>query len=220
MNFSDMWQTWLKATTSPNDITYEELRQKPDAKLSIALIWMVIYGVIAAITGLISTMMFRSAANSFVTQLLAQPDLPPEARAQIEMLVNSGALSGLGGLGVGAIVTVPIGFLIGTGILHLIAKLFGGSGEFGRFSYLSAAYQAPLGILSALLALVPFVGGCITPLIGIYQIVLAYFAVKVEHQLTSGKAIMVILLPLIIVLVLFGCLFFSLFGVLMGLQSQ
>ena len=56
MNFADMWQTWLKATTSPNELTYEELRQKPDAKLSTALIWMVIYGAIAAVAGLISSM--------------------------------------------------------------------------------------------------------------------------------------------------------------------
>jgi hypothetical protein len=219
MNLSDMWQTWLKATTSPSEITYEELRQKPDARLSTALIWMVIYGAIAAVIGLISSIMFAGAANSAVAQLMAQPELDPELRAQIELFANSGMLGGLGAANIGSIVWVPIGFLIGTGILHLIARLFGGQGEFGRFAYLNAAFQAPLGILVTLLSLIPFVG-CITPIISIYQIVLAYFAVKVEHQLTSGKAIIVVLLPLIVVLVLFGCLFISLFGMIMGLQNQ
>jgi hypothetical protein len=214
-----MWQTWLKATTSPSEITYEELRQKPDARLSTALIWMVIYGAIAAVIGLISSIMFAGAANSAVAQLMAQPELDPELRAQIELFANSGMLGGLGAANIGSIVWVPIGFLIGTGILHLIARLFGGQGEFGRFAYLNAAFQAPLGILVTLLSLIPFVG-CITPIISIYQIVLAYFAVKVEHQLTSGKAIIVVLLPLIVVLVLFGCLFISLFGMIMGLQNQ
>jgi len=220
MNLSDMWQTWLKATTSPNEITYAELRQKPDARLSTALIWMVIYGAIAAVVGLISSIMFAGAANSAIAQFLAQPGLDPELRAQIELFANSGMLGGLGAANIGSIVLVPIGFLIGTGILHLIARLFRGQGEFGRFAYLNAAYQAPLGILATLLTLVPLAGGCISALISIYQIVLAYFAVKVEHQLTSGRAIIVVLLPLIVVLVLSGCLFISLFGMILGLQNQ
>lgn len=219
MNFADMWQTWLKATTSPNELTYEELRQKPDAKLSTALIWMVIYGAIAAVAGLISSMVFAGVANNALSQMLAQPDLPPEARAQIDMLVNSGMLGGVGAANIGSIVWVPIGFLIGTGILHLIARLFGGQGEFGRFAYLNAAFQAPLGILMTLLSLVPLVG-CISLFVAIYQIVLSYFAVKVEHQLTSGKAITVILLPLIIVMGLGLCLFASIFGMILGLQGQ
>jgi len=38
---------------------------------------------------------------------------------------------------------------------------------------------------------VPF-ASCLTIFISIYQIVLAYFATKVEHQLTSGRALLTV----------------------------
>ncbi len=57
MNFSDMWQTWLKATTSPSEATYLELRQKPNATVTTAILWMVIYAVIASVIGLLGGML-------------------------------------------------------------------------------------------------------------------------------------------------------------------
>ena len=106
-----------------------------------------------------------------------------------------------------AIITVPLFFLIGVGIYHLIAKLLGGQGEFGRYAYLNAAYAAPLGIVASLLSLVPF-ASCLTIFISIYQIVLAYFATKVEHRLTSGRALLTVLLPVIVVVGLMACAVF------------
>jgi hypothetical protein len=224
MNFSDMWQTWLKATTSPNETTFEELRTRPDATVTTAIIWMAIYGAISAVIGIIGGMMALSTMNSVVPTVMSQLELPPAEAAQVEQALRAITGGGAGMVGAGFaslanIVMVPLFFLIGVGIYYLIAKVLGGTGEFGRYAYLNAAFAAPLGILTSLLGLVPFIG-CITPIISIYSLVLVYFATKAEHQMSSGRAIWVVLIPLVIVFALFGCLFFSLIGLIASLQGM
>jgi hypothetical protein len=220
MNPSETWQTWLRVVTNPNEPVFEEERQKPQATLSTALIWMVIVGAIAAVLSLIQSVISAGALQSSITQALAMYDLPPELRSQLEQVLNSGVLGGLGGLGLGAIITVPIGFLISTGIYFVIAKLLGGKGEFGRYAYLNATFSAPLTILSSLLSLIPGLGGCIAIFVSIYQVVLTYYATKVEHQLSSGRALMVVLLPLIAFFVFFACMITLLIGLVMAVPVQ
>lgn len=222
MNFSDMWQTWLKATTSPNDATFEELRQKPDATITTAIIWMAIYGAVSALAGIISGVMFAGAMNSVVPTLMTQMELPPTEAAQVEQALRMFSGGGFGMVGFSSlanIVMVPLFFLVGVGIYFLIAKVLGGAGEFGRYAYLNAAFSAPLGILTTLLGLVPFVG-CISPLISIYSLVLVYFATKAEHRLSSGRAIWVVLIPVLVVVLLFGCFIFSIVGLVASLQNR
>jgi hypothetical protein len=222
MNFSDMWQTWLKATTSPNDATFEELRRKPDANVTTAIIWMAIYGAVSAVVGVIGSFVMRNTIGGIAPELMAQMQLSPEEAAQVEQvfrMVTGGGMGMVGFVSLANIVMVPLFFLIGVGVYFLIAKVLGGGGDFGRFAYLNAAFAAPLGILTTLLGLVPFVG-CISFFISIYSLVLVYFSVKVEHGLSSGRAIMVVLIPLLIVIALIGCFVFSLIGMFMSLQAQ
>ena len=222
MNFSDIWQTWLKASTSPNDATFADLRQKPNANITTAMIWMLIYGVIAAVAGLISSLIFAGTVQGALPSVLQQLDLPPAEMAQVEQALRflpGNVAVGAGFSSLANIIWVPVWFLIGVGIYHLIAKLLGGTGEYGRLAYLSAAFSAPLGIVTTLLSLIPL-AGCVTPLIGIYTLVLSYFAVKVEHQLSSGRAIMVILIPAFVLIVLAMCFIFGIVGMIMAVQSS
>lgn len=222
MNFSDMWQTWLKATTSPNDATFEELRRKPDATVTTAIIWMAIYGAISAVIGVLGGFMAMSTMSTMIPQLTSQFELSPAEAAQLEQVFRMFTGGGMGMAGFASlanIVMVPLFFLIGVGIYFLIAKVLGGTGDFGRFAYLNAAFAAPLGILTTLLSLVPFIG-CISIFISIYSLVLVYFTVKVEHSLSSGRAIMVVLIPLLVMIVLMSCFVFSLIGMVMTLQAQ
>jgi len=124
----------------------------------------------------------------------------------------------MGAAGLSSIITVPIGFLIGVGILWLVARLLGGSGEYSRYAYLNATYTAPLTILSALLGVVPILG-CISIVLYIYQLVLTYYVTKVEHQLSSGRALIVVLTPVIFVLLLVACFVFFVAGALVMLQG-
>jgi hypothetical protein len=219
MNLSETWQTWLRVTTSPGEPTFEVERQKPQATLATALIWMLIAGAVAAVLGLIQTTIAAGAVQNSISQGLAMADLPPETRTQLEQILNSGILGSLGGVSLGSLITVPLGFLIGTGILYLIAKLLGGTGEFGRYAYLNAAFTAPLTILSSLISIIPVLG-CVSIFIGIYQLVLTYYSTKVEHNLSSGRALIVVLLPVILVLLLIFCFVFFIVGALLSIPVE
>lgn len=219
MDLAQMWQTWLRVLTNPNETTFAAERQKPTATLTTALIWMLIAGVVAGVLGFIQSMMMAGAVQGAIPQLLEQADLPPEARAQLLPLLNSGMLGGLGASSLGSIISVPLGFLIGVGILWLVAKVLGGVGEYGRYAYLNATFMAPLAILSSLLGLIPFAGGCIALFVYIYQLVLTYYATKVEHQLSSGRAIIVVLFPVILILLLVAC-FLTLFAGMLAALMQ
>lgn len=214
MNLSETWQTWLRVLTSPSEATFEAERQKPSATLSTALIWMVIAGVITGVLGYLQSIMMAQSMRGAIPQMLEVLDLPAEAEAQLVQISETGAFGGLGAASLGSIISVPLGFLIGVGILWLLARLLGGTGEYGRYAYLNATYTAPMTILIALLNLVPVLGGCLAFIIYIYELVLTYYATKVEHQLSSGRALIVVLLPIIFVLLLVLCLVFFFVGIL------
>jgi hypothetical protein len=218
VNLSETWQTWLRVLTSPSEATFEAERQKPSATLTTALIWMVIAGVVTGVLGYIQSLVMAESMRGAIPQMLEVLDLPPESEAQLVQLSETGAFGNLGAASLGSIISVPLGFLIGVGILWLLARLLGGVGEYGRYAYLSATYTAPLTIVSALLGLVPFVG-CLSFILYIYQIVLSYYATKVEHQLSSGRALIVVLIPIIFTLLLVFCLVFFFVGMLATLMQ-
>ena len=91
-------------------------------------------------------------------------------------------------------------------------------GEYGRYAYLNATFTAPLTILSALLGVVPILG-CLSFVLYIYQLVLTYYVTKVEHELSSGRALIVVLAPVIFVMLLLACFFFFLVGALAMMQG-
>ncbi len=202
MDFAAIFQTWVKVLTQPNEQTFESEKESPNATLQTALIWIVGAAVVTAILGFLQGLIFRGVATSSMQQFMDMADLPPETAQMMEMFTSGGAgaaLSGAGGfLG---IILAPLFFMLGVGIFHLIAKLLGGQGQFDKYAYLIAAFQAPISIATAVLAFVPVLGGCIGALISIYSLVLAYFATKVNYNLTSGKAIVVVILPVVVLLV-------------------
>jgi len=197
MDFAGAIETWRRVLLQPGEPVFEQEKANPNGTLQTALIWMVIAGVVAAIFGWIGSTIGAATTSAMLSQ-----SLPPEARAQVGPLL--GAVTG--GAGLAAIILVPIGFLIGTFIIHLIAKMLGGQGDYGKFAYLVSTYQAPLTMASAIISIIPILGGCISFLIVIYTYVESYFAVKSNYGLTSGRAIVTILIPLILVFLLVICL--------------
>jgi hypothetical protein len=222
MDFGRMFQTWINVLTKPSEETFEGERGQPGATLSTALIWMAIAGVIAAVFGGIGAgiqglMGGIGGLGTFLEML------PPEVADQYGPLLAQQAgfsLATIAGTFCFTLIAVPIAFLIGSGIWFVIAKLFGGTGEFEEQSYLLATISAPMTIINGVLAIIPFVGACLSLLIVIYQLVLTYFAMKVSHNLTSGRALGVVLTPVVIALIcgvcLFGTAFLGVMGALMG----
>jgi hypothetical protein len=223
MNFSDMWQTWLKATTSPSEATYLELRQRPEANVTTAILWIAIYAIFSSVIGLLGGLMAFNTMNTFMPQFMAQAGMSPGEAARFEQMMRmfTGGM-GMGMVGFGSLlnlIIVPLFFLLGVAVYHLIAKVLGGVGEFGRYAYLNAAFSAPLGIISTVISLVPF-GGCLTPFLFIYSLALVFFATKAEHRLSDGRALMVVLIPLLVLLALGICAVAFVLSALMSLRVQ
>jgi hypothetical protein len=210
MDFAGMIQTWIRVLSGPKEETFEQEQASPNATLSTALIWTVIAAVAAAIFGFIQSLIFASSAQGMLGMI----------SQMVNQMMGAGLFAGAGGAGAFAgIIITPIAFLIGVGIIHLIANLLGGRGDFGRFAYLAAAIQAPVSIISSLLGFIPVLGGCVALLISIYSIVLEYFAIKVSYKLTSGRAIAVIAIPLIAAFLLAMCVAFAIAAIGISLNN-
>jgi hypothetical protein len=198
MDFAGAIETWRRVLTQPGEPVFEQEKLNPDGTLQKALIWMVIAGVVAGIFGWLAALIGASSTAAMISQM----GLPPEVQAQMGPMLNMA----MGSAGLGAIIAVPVFFLIGTFIMHLIAKMLGGQGDYSKFAYLASTYQAPITIASSVLSIIPFLGGCVGALLGIYGIVEAYFAIKVNYGLSSGRAITAILIPFVLVFLFFICI--------------
>ncbi len=220
MDLNATIQSWMNVLTHPGEAAFAEERSRPQAKLETALIWIVISAVIGGLLGWMR-LQFLLSSTGGMAGMIGQMNLPPEFAGQIESMMSNGAMGALmGGGGLASIIIAPIGFLIGTGILYLIARMFGGTGDFGRFAYLLAAFQAPISIISAVLGFIPVLGGCVSAALSIYGLVLTYFAIKVEHGLSDGKAIATLLLPLALVIAIAFCGAAAIAGLIVSMQGN
>ncbi len=156
-----------------------------------------------------------------------------------------GVLQGIGGaiLGdfgafvaiiVNPIVSIFIVFAAGL-VFHILSMIFGGKGSFtnyiGVLAMIDASITGTLGVLFALIIALAGFGGIGTALIVggliffvgilvyIWQIVLTVLATEAVQKLSRGKAIAVILLPLLVGLVIGIILFFLMAAVLLAMAS-
>ncbi len=202
MDFGAWVQTWLNVVTKPGEPAFEEERTRPYANLTTALIWV---SMIAVITGLVSWVGSRIAVSQFQSMgglegILGQMGLPAETLEQLpEGMPFAGPVFGVGGLIMSILFSI-VGFLLLAGVIQLSARLFGGTGNFSKFTFLLAAIFVPIALAASLVSLVPFLGGCVAAILWIYELVLAHFAARVEHKLSPGKAVMAVLLPLIVLI--------------------
>lgn len=93
------------------------------------------------------------------------------------------------GLGLIIVLLTLIAWVIMAGVMHITAKVLGGKADF--ISYLKAL---GLGEAPAALGVIPFIGGLIG---AVWSIVCYVVATKVVHQLSTGKSIIVAVLPIL-----------------------
>jgi hypothetical protein len=190
---SQWFSVWKDAVTKPSDQTFATLAASPNAKLTTALLWVFLGALVSA----------------FLTSLVPNPALNG-------MLQNYGVDTTNVGGGVGAFVIrvicgAPIAavisvvfFVIGVGIVYLLARMFGGRGTFDQLAYAFAAILTPFSLVSGVLGLlsaIPFVGLCFGILslaLLIYVIVLQVMAVKGVNQFGWGQAAASLLLPFLL----------------------
>lgn len=202
MDFQSIFQTWINVLTRPGEEVLAAEREKTSATLSTGVTWIVAASVIAALLGALQSSLYSSPLGGF-GQIVDM--LPTDLQAGFETVADTGASGGVA-FNFASIILGPLFFLIGVGIYHLIATVLGGRGQYGRYAYLTATFSAPLMIVGSILSFIPALGGCLSLILGIYQFVLTYFAVKVEYGLSQGRAIVVVVIPLLAGILLAICL--------------
>lgn len=114
-------------------------------------------------------------------------------------LVGIGATNqGFGGF-LASIVLAPIfaaiGLFIGAGILHLLVMLIVGSRNSGfEATFRVGAYAA----VTSLVSWIPFIGG----ILALYGIYLGIVGIREMHNTTTGKAALVVLIPVAVLLLI------------------
>ena len=175
-----MFDIWIRAITQPRLATYRGfLEEEPNPTFGKAAGWIAIAGLIAGFIGGVLFLIFGGGPvewglTNLICGLIAAP--------------------------IGAV----IGFVINSAILLAAARLLGGEGTFDRQSYVLAAASAPMSIVSAIVAPLPWVGVVLGLLASLYYLWLAILGLQAAHHYTPGRAFVTILAPLVL-LVLIAC---------------
>jgi len=191
--FSEWLSIWRDALTKPSEQTFSRIALSPNAKITTALLWVFL-------GSLINFFLASLVQGQLMSQMMQNSNFGVEGLPQS---TGGGLLTAICGAPVGAVISVVV-FALVTGIVQLIAKMFGGRGTFDQVAYALAAIVAPFYIVSSLLTLlsaIPYVGACfgiIGLLAALYVLALEVMAVKGVNQFGWGQAIASLLLPLFV----------------------
>lgn len=193
----DLPRQYLDVLTRPGAATFAA--RMGNANWRIVWVQLLGWGVVSTILGLLAQAIYAAIRYRFAGTL------SPEAVQHLSAV----------GASYGGIIGVPLGFFIWMGLLYLLSKAFNGEGSFLNQSYISLLFQVPLGVLSAILDLVPYFG-LLSFAVFIYGIVLQVFALMAVHRISGGKATLIVFLPAIIITLLVSILVVSFLGVLLS----
>ena len=187
---SEWVSVWRDALTKPSDLTFARIAQSPNAKLTTALLWVFL-------GSLVNYLLSLPSQGAMMRQIMQNPQFGGQGFPEA---ASGGLLTAICGAPIGAVVQVVL-FVIVTGIIQLLAKMFGGGGTFEQLAYAFAAIVTPfylIGGVLGLLSAVPFVVYC-TGILGLalllYVVVLEVMAVKGVNRFGWGQAIGSFLLP-------------------------
>jgi hypothetical protein len=190
---AEWFSVWRDAVTKPSDQTFATLAASPNAKLTTALLWVFLGSLVSAfLTSLVPNPLFNQMLQNYNVDT-----------SRIGGGVGALVIRAICGAPIAAVISV-IFFVIGVGIVYLLARMFGGRGTFDQLAYAFAAILTPFSLVSGVLGLlgaIPFVGACFGILslaLGLYVLVLEVMAVKGVNQFGYGQAAASLLLPFLV----------------------
>jgi len=178
-------QYW-QAITRPSSVTFASETGK--AGWGIVWVQIVFYTVFMTALGFLSNLLVqpRSLAATDTSSLT------PATIAMLQKFLGFLTLSST----YGQVLLIPLSLFLGTGVLFLLAKAFGGVGKFLPQLYSTLLFIVPLGIIVnvvvLLLNFLPTVGSLLTILIVFanlgYEGTLLSFMLMPVHRLSGGRA--------------------------------
>jgi hypothetical protein len=209
------FQVWMTAVTKPNEQTFVDLTESPNATSKTAFIWVFIAGTISAV--------FQAILQAIYSATGTAPQMPIPGLEQYTQNLGSGDAGSIAIALVTSICLSPVAggvsvlfFALFTAIVQWVAKLFGGTGAFEKLAYAFAAISVPFTLVASVLALftaIPFIGACFGILsfgLAIYSIVLQVMAVKGVNRFGWGQALGSVFLPGLVIFIFCCCVVFGL----------
>jgi hypothetical protein len=180
---------YLKILTKPGAQTFAEEQGKADW----GIIWLqlVFIGLVGTIIGIIDALLHLAAT------MYAMP-----GNGSSSAILGTAYSLTTSGPSLFSLVSIIAFFFIVVGIQYLLAKAFGGNGDFKQQGYSYLLFYVPLALISDVLGLVPILGLIVGFAVGIYQIVLNVFSIMAAQRLSGGKATGVVLIPIAAIIVL------------------
>jgi hypothetical protein len=121
---------------------------------------------------------------------------------------------------IGAPIGTIIGLFIGAAIYHLLVLLIVRPRHEGyEATFKALAYASAVNVFS-FLAFIPILGILVVIAIGIYNVVLTVIGIREMHATTTGRAVAVVLIPVVIFLILGILLFAAIAAILVAAFSQ
>jgi hypothetical protein len=195
--------------------TFEEYEKN---NVQWATIYVAIAAVLSAILGAIAFIIQRP----YIEQQLR--DAETQLGGQLDL---TGALASRSIVGAifGGLLGTLIGFFIFLGIVYLIGRAFGGTGNFGELAFDMSLFWAPLMVVRSLIGIIAigplaFLTGLVSLAIGIYNLYLTYLAIQSGMNLPKNKALYVILIIFGVILAIGVCVFVVFAAALAALFSS
>jgi hypothetical protein len=108
-----------------------------------------------------------------------------------------------------AVIALVVGIIFSTatvlvvnGIMYLIAKAFGGKGNFTQQFYFYSLFGVPVTLLSGALGFIPVLGGYASMILSVYVLWPLTLSIKQAHKLSTMKAVLAWLIPMIVALII------------------
>lgn len=175
MGFFDVWKD---AFLSPVP-TFRKMKKKAD--LVEGFKHVLVAGIIAGILGAIVAAVAGAAV------------------AEMGPLGGLFAGAAIAGVLIGTPILAVLGWLIGSLVWFVFARLLGGKGSYTAQTYLIALYTAPLIVITAVLNIIPLVGAILGMLVSLYGLYLLTMAIREAHGFDTVKAALSWIIPLVIV---------------------
>jgi hypothetical protein len=174
---------YLKVLTRPSKETF--VREMDKASWSSIWIQLLAIAIITSLIGRLDSLILPSLNTSTflgrLNVLIIQSDVGTSASNLPFDLITQ-------------LIVVPLGFLIGTGILYVLAKAFGGQGTYLAQGYTNLLFSIPLTLITHLLVLIPSLSWFLVLVGGCYSTVLSVFSLMAVHRLSAGRAMTIVLI--------------------------
>jgi hypothetical protein len=182
-----VWQTWKQTIFEPGKFWAQHDPNGPGMDAFL-------YGwLLSSVAGLLQIpfliLNFAQTQSQLRELTRAMKDVPAPMQSFLDLFSGNPVVLSVG-LGVSAIVLFPLSVLFSTALVHVGVRMVGGTQHPFTTTLRVLCYSIAPNVLQG----VPVVGG----LVGIYTLVLEVWGIRDAHKLTTGRAIVAVLWPVVL----------------------